>query len=149
MSQETDIHAKVIEMYFNDRVGFVEDIIFNHKKGYSLDIPQKKILEELDNGKCNIAVKSGHGVGKSTTLSFIAIHYLITRPKCIITATAPSANQLGDVLWPEIKRWLTFMAAKENPVGTILASQFKWTSENIYHRKHGDMVRRRTYRYKG
>ena len=137
--QENQIHAKVIEMYFNDRVGFVEDIVFNHKKGYSLDVPQKKILEQLDNGKNNIAVKSGHGVGKSTTLSLIAIHYLITRPKCIITATAPSANQLGDVLWPEIKRWLTFMADKDNPVGQILAGQFKWTSENIYHRKYGDI----------
>lgn len=71
--------------------------------------------------------------------SWIIIHYLITRPRCIVTATAPSANQLRDVLWPEIKRWLTFMSDKENPVGQILASQFKWTSETVYHRKHGDI----------
>lgn len=139
MSQEQDIHAKVIEMYFNDRVGFVEDIIFNHKKGYSVDIPQKRILASLDKGTPAIAVKSGHGTGKSTTLSWITIHYLITRPKCVITATAPSANQLRDVLWPEIKRWMTFMSDKENPVGQILARQFKWTSETIYHKQYGDI----------
>lgn len=139
MSQEQDIHAKVIEMYFNDRVGFVEDIIFNHKKGYSVDIPQKKILSSLDKGTPAIAVKSGHGTGKSTVLSWIALHYLVTRPKCVITATAPSANQLRDVLWPEIKRWMTFMSDKENPVGQILARQFKWTSETIYHKQYGDI----------
>ena len=139
MNQETDIHAKVIEMYFDDRVGFVEDIIFNHKKGYALDKPQIEILKDLDSGKNNIAVKSGKGVGKSFLGAVIIIHYLITRPRCIVTATAPSANQLRDVLWPEIKRWLTFMSDKENPVGQILASQFKWTSETVYHRKHGDI----------
>ncbi len=136
---EQAVLAKVIEMYFNDRVGFVEDIIFNHNKNYRLDAPQKKILQQLDEGKQSIAVKSGHGVGKSTTLSFVAIHYLITRPRCIITATAPSANQLNDVLWPEIKRWMTFMSAKDNPVGQILAGQFKWTKETISHIKYGDI----------
>lgn len=75
----------------------------------------------------------------STVLSWIALHYLITRPKCVITATAPSANQLRDVLWPEIKRWMTFMSDKENPVGQILARQFKWTSETIYHKQYGDI----------
>lgn len=139
MSLETDVHAKVIDMYFNDRVGFIEDIIFNHKKGLALDEPQKRILQSLDKGNNSIAIKAGHGVGKSATLSWIALHYLVTRPRCVITATAPSANQLRDVLWPEIKRWLTFMSDKENPVGQIIASQFRWTSETIYHRKYGDI----------
>ena len=137
--KDQDIHAKVIEMYFNDRIGFIEDLIFNHKKGYSLDTPQIKILKDLDCGKHNIAVKSGKGVGKSFLGACIIIHYLVTRPRSIITATAPSANQLNDVLWPEIKRWLTFMADKSNPVGQIIANQFRWTSETVYHKKYGDI----------
>ena len=136
---DEEIHAKVIELYYNDRVGFVEDIIFNRKKKYSIDVPQMKILKDLDNGKKNLAIKSGKGVGKTTVGSWIILHYLMTRPKCIITATAPSANQLNDVLWPEIKRWLTIMDASDNPIGRVLAKNFKWTAENIYHKDYGDI----------
>ena len=136
---DEEIHAKVIELYYNDRVGFVEDIIFNRKKKYSIDVPQLKILKDLDNGKKNLAIKSGKGVGKTTVGSWIILHYLMTRPKCIITATAPSANQLNDVLWPEIKRWLTVMDTSDNPIGRVLAKNFKWTAENIYHKDYGDI----------
>lgn len=136
---DAEIYSKVVDIYYNDRIGFVEDIIFNNKKGYRLDTKQAEILKDLDNGKRSLAVKSGKGVGKSCMGSWIIIHYLVTRPRCIITATAPSANQLGDVLWPEIKRWMTFMASKDNPIGQLIASQFKWTSETVYHKKYGDI----------
>lgn len=136
---EQEIHGKIIEMYFNDRVGFVKDIIFGGSKKYALDVPQEKILKDLDSGKKNIAIKSGKGVGKTCVGSFIILHYLMTRPKCIVTATAPAANQLNDVLWPEIKRWMTYMDSKDNPLGHILVSQFRWTAENIYHKQYGDI----------
>lgn len=134
----SEVHSKIIELYFNDREGFVNDIIFNGNKKYSLDVPQIKVVKDLDSGVKNIAVKSGHGTGKSCVMAMILLHYLITRPECVITATAPSANQLGDVLWPEVKRWINFMSGKDNPIGQILANQFKWTSENIYHKDYGD-----------
>ena len=136
--KENDIHAKIIELYYNDIIGFIEDIIFGGKKDKQIDAPQRKVLEDFTNGKKNICVKSGHGVGKSALLAWILIFYLVTRPECIITATAPSANQLGDVLWPEVKRWLNYMSTKDNVLGSIIAKQFKWTSENIYHKDYGD-----------
>ena len=94
------------------------------------------ILKDMDNGAKNIAAKSGHGVGKSALISFAAWHFLVTRPQCVITATAPSANQLSDVLWPEMQRWMNTMM--QNPLGRVIAGQYKWTSENIYHKDYPD-----------
>lgn len=133
-----DVHKKIIELYYNDRRGFIEDIVFNRSKKLFLDVPQLKIVKDLDKGICNIAAKSGHGTGKTCLESLLILHYLFTRPECIITATAPSKNQLNDVLWTEIKRWLNFMDTKDNPVGQMLSNQFKWTSENVYHKDYGD-----------
>lgn len=52
-----------------------------------------------------VSAKSGHGVGKTTTEAWCAWIFLITRPHCRIPATAPTANQLTDILWPEIAKW--------------------------------------------
>lgn len=61
----------------------------------------------------HVAVASGHGVGKSTALAGLALWFLCTRstpnpdtgepraPKII--CTAPTAHQLEDVLWSEIR----------------------------------------------
>ena len=133
---EHEIHTKVIDLYYDDRVGFVNDIIFGNNPKFRLDKPQLDILKDMDNGAKNIAAKSGHGVGKSALLSFSLLHFLMTRPECVITATAPSANQLSDVLWPEIQRWMNVMM--RNPLGRVIAGQYKWTSENIYHKDYPD-----------
>lgn len=52
-----------------------------------------------------IAVKSGHGVGKSTELSIIILLGLVTHHPIKIPCTAPSAHQLEDVLWAELAQW--------------------------------------------
>jgi hypothetical protein len=66
---------------------------------------QAQILKALDQGKRRIAVRSGHGVGKSALLSWILLWWLSTRPASIIPCTAPTAHQLEDILWGEIGRW--------------------------------------------
>ena len=52
-----------------------------------------------------LAVRSGHGVGKSAYLSWLIFIYLLTRMPCKIPCTAPSAHQLEDVLWSELAHW--------------------------------------------
>jgi hypothetical protein len=56
-----------------------------------------------------VAIKSGHGVGKTTTMSWLIIWWLITRSPAKIAVTAPSGHQLEDVLWAEIGTWLRKM----------------------------------------
>jgi len=52
-----------------------------------------------------VAIRSGHGVGKSAFLSWLVLWWLATRYPAKVPCTAPSAHQLQDVLWAEIARW--------------------------------------------
>lgn len=68
---------------------------------------QGDVLNALlaEDGVSRVAVKSGHGVGKTTIESWCHWVYLLTRPHSRIPCTAPVASQLGDILWPEIAKW--------------------------------------------
>jgi hypothetical protein len=52
-----------------------------------------------------LAIRSGHGVGKSTFLSWLVLWYLSTRYPARIAVTAPTSGQLESILWPEMAKW--------------------------------------------
>ena len=68
--------------------------------------PQRWQAEALDAIATHdrLAVKSGHGVGKSAFQSWIVLWWLLTHYPCKAAVTANSAHQLSDVLWTEIDR---------------------------------------------
>ena len=51
-----------------------------------------------------VAIKSGHGVGKTAFESWVVLWWLMTHYPCKVAVTANSAHQLSDVLWTEIDR---------------------------------------------
>ena len=69
--------------------------------------PQKWQREALDAIATNdrVAIKSGHGVGKTAFESWVVLWWLMTHYPCKVAVTANSAHQLSDVLWTEIDRW--------------------------------------------
>lgn len=52
-----------------------------------------------------IAIRSGHGVGKSTFLSWLVLHNHVCRFPAKTGTTAPTEHQLEDILWAEIGTW--------------------------------------------
>jgi hypothetical protein len=52
-----------------------------------------------------VAIRSGHGVGKSTFLAWVILWWLCTHFPAKVACTAPTAHQLEDVLWGEIAKW--------------------------------------------
>ena len=74
-------------------------------------------MEAVARGERRISVRSGHGVGKSTSVSWLAIWYLITRYHTKIVLTAPTSAQLYDALFAEIKRWVKELP---EPLQTLL-----------------------------
>ena len=66
---------------------------------------QAEALTALANGQ-NIAVGSGHGVGKTAWLAWVVMWWLDTRPEPVVPCAAPTEHQLADLLWPEMERWL-------------------------------------------
>ena len=51
------------------------------------------------------SVRSGHGVGKSTMIAWLALWFVLTHydAKCVVTAN--SQDQLRDNNWPELRKW--------------------------------------------
>lgn len=107
---ELTLKEKILE-WKNDPVLFVREALgaepdYNPKtEEYSEHRWQTEMLMALAEGETRISIKSGHGVGKSTTLSWCILWYITTRYPCKIGCTAPSGHQLYDILWAEMRLW--------------------------------------------
>lgn len=87
--------------YKNNPVAFVQEVL-----GVDPDPWQKEFLEAVARGHRRISIRSGHGVGKSTTASWAMLWYLLTRYPVKVVVTAPTSAQLYDALFAEVKRWV-------------------------------------------
>jgi len=63
-------------------------------------------------GKRRISIVSGHKCGKSSSMAMLIIWWLFCFKNAQIGATAPTREQIHDVLWKEIKVWLDKMPPK-------------------------------------
>lgn len=81
------------------------------QKGHHITWQQWLVLlavEDVINKKTDkvkISVRSGHGIGKSTTLSWLIFWYLFCFKDAQIPCTAPTSEQMYDVLWKELSAW--------------------------------------------
>lgn len=64
---------------------------------------QEKVCADYDARKRMIAIKSGHGVGKGYLLAGLTIHHLVCRFPQKTIMTAPSAPQLFNAAWNDVK----------------------------------------------
>lgn len=93
--------------------------------GQTPDAWQADLLRAIaDPTKRRITVRSGHGVGKSTALSWAGIWFMLTRFPQKTVITAPTAPQLFDALFAEMKFWV-------NALPEFLKSLLEVTSERI------------------
>lgn len=70
---------------------------------------QQDILHAIAKPGAHVAVRSGHRCGKTTTLAWLMIWFVMCFRNCRVPCTAPGAPQLHDVLWPEIRKWHAVM----------------------------------------
>lgn len=80
---------------------------------------QVKVLMDLQNGTITwneafqIAIKSGHEVGKSALLCWLALWGFSTKPGSRVRVTANTEKQLRVVLWVELAKWFQLFIAKQ------------------------------------
>lgn len=72
--------------------------------GVEPDEWQVQLMQDLASHD-RVAVRSGHGVGKSAALSWTIFWWLMTRYPARVACTAPTAHQLSDILWGELAKW--------------------------------------------
>lgn len=93
---------------------------------------QAHALECLFKGQSSrVVMKSAHGVGKTAVMSWAGVVFLNTRPLSRVPATAPTANQLMDILWPEFGKWIMRMPDE-------LKSQWASSATHIRNKKYPD-----------
>ncbi len=100
---------------------------------------QADFFRALAEPGARVAVRSGHGTGKSTALAVAALWFLATREDALVPCTAPTAHQLHDVLWRELRRLVRRM-----PEGT--RERFQATSDRIRMEGSAGMIVARTAR---
>lgn len=87
--------------YREDPVAFVENVLGADPEPY-----QREILEAAS-GEERIAWRAAHGVGKTATLSWMLLWWLLSRPFSRVLVVAPAfERQVGRYLLPEVRRWI-------------------------------------------
>jgi phage terminase large subunit len=77
-------------------VAFVRDVL-----GDDPDENQEQLLRAIARGERRVAVRSGHGVGKTTVLAWAIVWHLTVKFPQKTVCTAPTKNQLYDALAAE------------------------------------------------
>lgn len=109
---------KRIPLYQKDPVLFAKEVCC-----FVPDPWQEKVLRDIA-GYPRVSVRSGHGVGK-TGLESVTVLWFLTcfrYPKVI--CTAPTLQQLRDVLWSEIDKWRS-----KSP---LLMRMLVWTKTYVF-----------------
>lgn len=111
--------ASFIRAYGSNPVAFVTNVLG------ATPLPwQREFLEKIAAGKRRISIRAGHGVGKSTACSWALLWHMLCRypQKCV--CTAPTASQLYDALFSEVKHWA-------NKLPTVLRDSIEVFSDRI------------------
>ncbi len=75
-------------------------------------------------GALLIAVRSGHGIGKTALIAWLIIWFMSTRPNPQIPVTANTKEQLTSKTWRELAKWSRL---------AINSHWFKWTATKFSH----------------
>ncbi len=127
--QPTKLEYKALVLKLIDE-GRFDDILVEYFepfiKGKHITWQQWLILKAIENainnkGKKRISIKSGHGIGKTADLSLLIIWYLFCHKNAQVPCTAPTSEQMHDILWKEISIWLSKMPEE-------LQAKFDWTT---------------------
>jgi phage terminase large subunit len=97
---EREAFANFLTAYSIDALAFVREVIGVEPSQWQADA-----LAALSTDN-KIAIRSGHGVGKSAFLSWVIIWWLLTHHPAKVACTAPTGHQLDDVLWGELGIWI-------------------------------------------
>lgn len=100
-----------------------------YKDGIHLTWQQALVLWGVDKSlrgqvPTRISIVSGHGIGKSAIFSILILWFLFTHLDAQVACTAPTADQMYDVLWKELKKWIERMPKP-------IADLYQWESSHV------------------
>lgn len=83
-------------------------------------------VEKALRGECSarISIVSGHGIGKSALLAILILWFLFVHPASQVACTSPGKEQMYDVLWKELKKWIERMPES-------MQAMYEWESSHV------------------
>lgn len=113
-----DFLDESIPLWRNDPVMYFREVL-----SFEPDEWQAEAAEDLAHNP-KVSIKSGQGVGKTGLEAAVFLWFITCFPYPRIVATAPTKQQLHDVLWSEISKWMS-----NSP---LLSQLLKWTKTYVY-----------------
>ena len=89
---------------------------------FECDQWQKEVFTDIAKFP-KVSVRSGQGVGKTGCEAVLCLWFLSCFPYSRVVATAPTKQQLNDVLWAEVSKWQS-----KSP---LLKAVLKWTKTKV------------------
>lgn len=117
MSKPYNVVMDLLDLYWDDPVAFAEDMM-----GFEPDDWQRDVMMDVAQFP-RTSVRSGQGVGKTGLEAALVIWFLCCRPNPKVICTAPTKQQLHDVLWAEVAKWLE---------SSMVKNLLKWTKTKVY-----------------
>lgn len=96
---------------------------------------QREVLGAIRDGHKRISVRSGHGVGKTTTEAWLVLYFLLCEgPDTKVPIAAGSRDQLRDTIQPEIAKWHQALPAplRDNVDVSIERISIKGSAEDAF-----------------
>ena len=100
MKDLSSLYADFVAAYRDEPVLFVTEVLGADPLPW-----QREFLMHVAKGERRISVRAGHGVGKSTACAWLLLWHMFTRLPQKSVCTAPTAGQLFDALFSEVKHW--------------------------------------------
>jgi phage terminase large subunit len=123
------LFATALAHWASHPVEFVMQVLGAAPDPWQCDFLDAVMTEE------NVALRSCHGVGKTTALAWLILWFTMTRAFPKVPTTAPTFNkQVRDILWAEVHKWWR-IAHETSP---WLANEFELSATRLKHRQHGD-----------
>lgn len=115
------------DRYYYNAPLFVEEVLGmdGRDADHTIDPDQRQILQWVSDGERRISVRSGHGVGKSTVLSWIIVWFACCRVPFKALCTAPTSGQLFGALAAECKSWFKKLPPKMQELFEIQVDEIK------------------------
>lgn len=114
----SDFLDESIPLWRNDPVMYFREVLSFEPDGW-----QAEAADDLAHNP-KVSIKSGQGVGKTGLEAAVFLWFITCFPYPRIVATAPTKQQLHDVLWSEISKWMS-----SSP---LLSHLLKWTKTYVY-----------------
>lgn len=99
--------ARTLKAWGDDPRRFVREAL-----GVAPEAWQDEVLARIAKGRQRLAIRSGHGVGKTALQAWLVLWFGVTRADAKIPATAPTSHQLVDLLWGEVAKWHRALAQR-------------------------------------